>query len=54
MLSRIGLVLRVIREGLGLKAVISCHLGELGAFFILTYHKIHEMVIDGFLSQIHG
>ena len=38
MLSMIGLVPRVIREGLGLKAAISCHLGELGAYFILTYH----------------
>ena len=50
MLSRIGLVSRVIREGLGLKAAISCHLGELGASFIPSYH---EIVIDGYLSWIH-
>ena len=48
MLSRIGLVPRVIREGLGLKAAISCHLGELGIPFIPSYH---EIVIDGY---IHG
>ena len=45
MLSRIGLVTRVIREGLRLKAAISCHLGELGASFILTYHMIDEIVL---------
>ena len=51
MLSRIRLVLRVIHEGLGLKAAISCHLGELGASFIPSYHKI---VIGGFHLWIHG
>ena len=48
MLSRIGLVPRVIREGLGPIAAISCHLGEPGAPFILSYH---ENVIVGYL---HG
>ena len=49
MLSRIGLVPRVIREGLGLKAAISCHLGELGASFILAHHVIDEIVmVDNF------
>ena len=47
-LSRIGLVPRVIRVGLGLKATISCHLGKLGASFIPSYH---EIVIDEYL---HG
>ena len=47
MLSRIGLVPRVIRESLGLKAAISCHLGELGAPFIPSYH---ENVIVGYLN----
>ena len=41
MLSRIGLVPRVIQKGLGLKVAISCHLGELGASFIPSYHEIH-------------
>ena len=54
MLSRIGLVPRVIREGLGLKGSISCHLGELGASFIPLYHEIDEIVIGGYLSWIHG
>ena len=45
MLSRIGLVPRVIREGFGLKAAISCHLGELGASFISSYHEIDEIVL---------
>ena len=45
MLSRIALVPRAIREGLGLKAAISCHLGELGASFILTYHVIDEIIL---------
>ena len=36
---------RVIREGLELKATISCHLGELGASFILAYHVIDEIVL---------
>ena len=52
MLSRIGLVPRIIRKGLGLKAAILCNLGELGASFILTYHKIDE--IGGYLSWIDG
>ena len=47
MLSRIGLVLRVIREGLGLKAAILCHLGELGASFIPSSH---EVITGGYLS----
>ena len=47
MLSRIGLVPRTIREGLGLKAAISCHLGELGASFIPLYREIDEIVIGG-------
>ena len=51
MLSRIGLELRVIREGLGLKAAISCHLGELGASFILAYHIIDEIVL---VDNFHG
>ena len=51
MLSRIGLVPRVIREGLALKAAISCHLGELGAPFVPSYH---EIIIGEFLSWIHG
>ena len=51
--SRIGLVPRVIREGLGLKVAISCHLGELGSSFILSYHEIDEIVIGGLLSRIH-
>ena len=41
---------RVIRESLELKAEISCHLGELGAYFIPSYY---EIVIGGFLSWIH-
>ena len=51
MLSRIGLVPRAIREGLGPVAATSCHLGELGAPFIPLYHGI---VIGGYLSWIHG
>ena len=52
MLSRIGLVLRVIREGLGLKAAISCHLGELGTSFILVYHVIDEIaLVDTFYGS---
>ena len=51
MLSRIGIVLRVIREGHGLKAAISCHLRELGASFIPSYY---EIVIGEYLSWIHG
>ena len=40
---------RVIREGLELKAAISCHLGKLGASFILAYHVIHEiLLVDSF------
>ena len=54
MLSRIGLVLRVIREGLGLKVAILCHLGEPGASFVPSYHEINEIVIGGYLSWIHG
>ena len=54
MISRIGLVPRVIREGLRLKsAILSCHLGELGASFIPSYHEIHEIFIGGYLSWIH-
>ena len=51
MLSRIGLVSRVIREGLALKAIISCHLGELGASFIPSYHTINEIVL---VDTFHG
>ena len=51
MLSRIRLVPRVIREGLGLKAAISCHLVELGASFILAYHVIDEIVLVDTLSD---
>ena len=54
MLSRIGLVPRVIRESLGLKMAISCHLGDLGASFNPSYHEIDEIVIGGYLSWIHG
>ena len=49
MLSRIGLVPRVIREGLELKAAISCHLGELGASFILTYHD--DFIVCGHIYE---
>ena len=41
-----GLVPRVIREGLGFIAAISCYLEELGASFILSYH---EIILDGYL-----
>ena len=51
MLSRIGLVPRVIREGLGLKVAISCHLGENGASCILAYHVIDEIVL---VDTAHG
>ena len=54
MLSRIGLVPKVIREGLGLKAAISCHLGELETSFISLYHEIDEIVIGEYLLWIHG
>ena len=53
MLSRIGLVLRAIREGLGLKAAISCHLGKLGVYLIPSYHEIDEIVIGGHILWIH-
>ena len=51
MLSRIGLVPRVIREGLGLKAAISCHLGEPRLYFIPAYHMFDEIV---FVDTFHG
>ena len=51
MLSRIGLVPRVIREGLVLKAAILYHLGKLGASFLPSYH---EIFIGGFHSWIYG
>ena len=54
MISRIGLMPRVIREGLGLKAAISHHLGEPRASFIMLYHETDEIVIGGYLSWIHG
>ena len=54
MLSRIGLVPRVIREGLGLKAAISCYLGEIRASFIPSHHEIVEIVIGGYLLWIYG
>ena len=44
MLSKIGLVPRVIREGLGLNAAISCHLGKLGASFIPSSYEIDDVV----------
>ena len=51
MLSRIVLVPRAIREGLGLKAIISCHSGEPGLPFILSYHVIDEIVL---VDTFHG
>ena len=54
MLSRIGLVPRIIREGLGLKVAISCHLGELRSSFIPSNHEIDEIVIGGYLIWIQG
>ena len=51
MLSRIGLVSRVIREGLGLKVAISCHLGETGLYFISAYHMFDEIVL---MDTFHG
>ena len=51
MLSRIGLVSRVIHESLGFKAAISCHLGEFVASFILVYHMIDEVVLA---DTFHG
>ena len=54
MLSRIGLVPRVICEILGLKAAILCHVGELGVYFILSYHEIDEIVIGAYLLWIYN
>ena len=53
MLSRIGLVPRVVCEGLGLKAKISCHLGELGASFVLSYHELLRLLlVDTFYGSM--
>ena len=51
MLSRIGLVPRVSCKGLGLKAVISCHLGEPRASFIPSYHEMMRLLL---VDTFHG